>query len=220
MNKLTFINRNDVFTTSLIIAENTGNQHESVATLIKKYNEDFQESGALDFIDLKSGKRGRPTRVYNLNEEQALILVTYLDNTPIVRKFKKALVREFIAMREILLQQKNTEWQELRQEGKRIRLKETDAIKELVVYAKAQGSKNADKLYMSYSKLVKQLAGYDKRDTANADMLQLVAFMERLLAGICSQEMQHNTFYKDIYQKAKHELQNIRDIWFAPRLTA
>lgn len=90
MANLVLLKNNDAFTTSLIIAEGTNNEHESVVALINKYRSDFEEFGKIRFTDLKSGnpKGGRPTRVYELNEEQACLLVTYLNNTPVVRGFQ------------------------------------------------------------------------------------------------------------------------------------
>lgn len=47
---------------------------------------------------------------------------------------------------------------ETRQENKKNRLKETDAIKPLVDYAKEQESAHSDKLYFTYTKLAKRLS--------------------------------------------------------------
>lgn len=91
-----------VFTNSKIIAEKAEIQHESVVRLISNNSEDLKEFGAIEFTDLKSGKRGRPTRVYFLNERQSTLLLTYLDNTEPVKMFKKALVREFYRMQDFI----------------------------------------------------------------------------------------------------------------------
>ena len=56
MKELILLKNNDVFTTSLVIAEGTGNEHESVVSLIKKYVKDFECFGRIEFTDLKSGK--------------------------------------------------------------------------------------------------------------------------------------------------------------------
>ena len=79
MNELILLKNNDVFTTSLVIAEGTGNQHKSVVALVKKHIEYFRKFGSIEFSDLKSLKRGRPTKVYYLNEQQATLLMTFLD---------------------------------------------------------------------------------------------------------------------------------------------
>ena len=220
MNELTFIQRNDVFTTSRVIAEGTQNQHESVVAIVKKHSADFEEFGAIEFTDLKSGKRGRPARIYLLNELQATLLVTYLDNTEIVRKFKVELVRQFYALRSLLLEKQTAVWQEKRLASKTTRLLETDAIKLLVAYAKEQGSQNADKLYITYTKLVKQLTGYASRDSAPADKLATIAMLERTIAGLVISGIQQELHYKEIYQATKTQLTALANIWAVPLLSA
>ena len=93
MNALVKFIGNDVFTDSMVIAEGTGNQHESVVSLIKTHRKSLGRFGNLEFTDFKSGKRGRPTRIFQLNEPQATLLVTFLDNNDIVVEFKVARVR-------------------------------------------------------------------------------------------------------------------------------
>ena len=97
MNALVKFIGNDVFTDSMVIAEGTGNQHESVVSLIKTHQKSLKKFGNIRFTDLKSGnpKGGRPTRIYQLNEPQATLLVTFLDNNDIVVEFKVELVRQF-----------------------------------------------------------------------------------------------------------------------------
>lgn len=51
----------------------------------------------VELTDLKSGKRGRPTKVYRMNEMQATLLIPYMDNTEVVREFKIRLVEQFFA---------------------------------------------------------------------------------------------------------------------------
>lgn len=108
------------FTNSLVIAEGTHNQHESIIRLTQKHEARFNRWGALRFIDLKSGNPlgGRPTTVALLNEQQATFLITLLRNTDIVLDFKAELVDQFYKMREILRNQQNAEWLETRKDVK------------------------------------------------------------------------------------------------------
>ena len=81
-----------------IIAQNTDNEVSSVKRLIDNHLSDFEEFGVLGFEIVKplnTELGGRPSKIYYLNEPQATLLLTYLQNTPIVREFKKALVKEF-----------------------------------------------------------------------------------------------------------------------------
>ncbi len=82
------------FTTSLVIAEQCGLDHANhVIRLIRKYSDDFKELGTSVFHKQKS--RGKSTTYAELNEDQATYLMTLFENTPIVRKFKLTLVKEF-----------------------------------------------------------------------------------------------------------------------------
>lgn len=101
-NQLVFEKKGQVFTDSMIIAKQSKNQHESVVRLISNNQEDLEEYGRIDFTDLKSVKRGRPTRIYLLNERQSTLLLTYLNNTEPVKRFKKDLVRAFFKMQDFI----------------------------------------------------------------------------------------------------------------------
>ncbi|MDR1465408.1 MAG: Rha family transcriptional regulator [Oscillospiraceae bacterium] len=113
------------FTTSKIIAECAGLQHHTVTRSLRNYPEDFEAFGILGFEIQEIKGRGQPERIYRLNEQQATLLFTYLRNTPIVRAFKKELVRQFFLMRKELIQRQIN-----RQMLKPARRQLTDAIKE------------------------------------------------------------------------------------------
>ena len=94
--------KGQAFTNSLIIAEKSKNQHESIVRLLNDNYADFEEYGKIEFTDFKSGKRGRPIKIYFLNEQQSTLLLTYLNNSEPVKEFKKSLVREFYKMKNFI----------------------------------------------------------------------------------------------------------------------
>lgn len=212
MNELVILKDNDVFTDSKVIADGTQNQHESIVALIKKYESDFCEFGTLDFTDLKSGKRGRPTRIYFLNEEQATLLMTFLDNKEIVRKFKVKLVRQFYQMRKLILEKQTSTWIEQRKAGKLTRQAETDVIKQLVEYAKGQGSDHAQMLYMTYTKLANKMAGITDREQATITQLNELTFIENIILNQIRVGMERGMHYKDIYQDCKRQIELFKDV--------
>ncbi len=214
MNELILLKNNDVFTTSLVIAEGTGNQHKSVVALVKKHMEYFKKFGRVEFSDLKSLKRGRPTKVYYLNEQQATLLMTFLDNSEIVIEFKVELVKQFYHMRQILLEKQTTLWQNTRLESKINRLKETDEIKELVAYAKENGSKNADKYYITFSKLANKAVGLDsnQRNHATTSQLNNLILIENIINHVIKEGLQEKTYYKAIYQYCKERIEQFKYI--------
>ena len=109
MNNLVFMHglNEEPYTTDKIISECSNNQLKVVKNLIRNHKKDFEDFGVLHFENakpLKGSKGGRPIKTYHLNEQQATLLITYLDNTPEVNQFKKNLVHEFYRMRKELNQ--------------------------------------------------------------------------------------------------------------------
>ena len=127
MNNLVFMHglNEEPYTTDKIISECSNNQLDNVKHLIRNHKRDFEEFGVLGFEIRKLNGRGRPKKTYHLNEQQATLLITYLDNTPEVNQFKKNLVHEFYRMRKELNQRQINRAIEKPQ-----RKSLTDAIKE------------------------------------------------------------------------------------------
>ncbi|MEE4652811.1 phage regulatory protein/antirepressor Ant [Pseudomonas alliivorans] len=86
----------EAFTTTLAISAGCEVDHASVIKLVRTYQADLEEFGLLDFKSESTG--GRPTELALLNEQQSTLLLTYMRNTPVVREFKKRLVKEFWRM--------------------------------------------------------------------------------------------------------------------------
>lgn len=101
MNHLIKIERGQPVTTTLAIAEGTANTHESVIKLVRTYITDLQEFGEIRF-EIRFNQQGRNTEYALLNEQQSSVLITYMRNSDIVRKFKVALVKGFFEMRDKL----------------------------------------------------------------------------------------------------------------------
>lgn len=90
------------YTTPDVIASNTGISLKAVNQLIRYKKEHLERFGILTFEMAKLNGRGRPRKIYHLNEQQATLLITFLDNTPQVELFKVALVKQFYEMRDEL----------------------------------------------------------------------------------------------------------------------
>lgn len=90
------------YTTPEVIAANTGTKRRSVIDLIARNKEELEQFGILRFEIVKINRRGRPRKIYHLNEQQATLLLTFLDNTPQIKAFKVALVKQFYEMRDEL----------------------------------------------------------------------------------------------------------------------
>lgn len=231
MYELVSLKGNDVFTDSWVIAEGTGNSHESVIKLIKKYHNDFSEFGKITKTDFKSDEnsdnltvlqRNRKLTIYNLNEPQASYLITLLDNNSTVRRFKLNLVKEFYRMRKFLIERQSTEWMETRKNGKLTRREETDILQELCEYAVQQGSETyrhkPQCIYIHYSNLVNKAVGIKKkqREIATTKTLTTIAFIEDMILNVVKEEMAKGTSYKDIYQKCKAKAIVIVELSYLP----
>ncbi len=94
----------NAFTTSLVIADGTGNEHRAVLQLVKNNIKDFEEFGrvAFEMQPFKTAGGVQERKVALLNREQATLLMTYMRNNDVVRDFKKRLVRAFSEMEKLL----------------------------------------------------------------------------------------------------------------------
>lgn len=87
-----------VVTTTLAIASGCKVDHASVIKLVRTYQADLEEFGLVGFeIQPRPlGQHGGSDTEYALlNEQQSTLIMTYMRNSPVVREFKKTLVKEF-----------------------------------------------------------------------------------------------------------------------------
>lgn len=115
MNEIVRIINNQAVTTTLTIAEGVGRPHHGVIQLVRQHQADFEEFGPVAFEmrlgeKLPQGGFGASTEYAILNEHQAVLLMTYMRNTEVIRNFKKALITAFFQMASAL-QNKATEEQ-------------------------------------------------------------------------------------------------------------
>lgn len=93
----------EVATNHVVIAEYAGIERTSIRLLINKHKKDFEQFGKLIFeISTLENSRGQKVKIYQLNRNQAMLLITYLDNTEVVRNFKIALVKRFDELEKIV----------------------------------------------------------------------------------------------------------------------
>ncbi len=159
-------------------------------------------------------------KVAYLNEQQTTFLMTLLKNNNEVVKFKFELVKEFFIMRELLRERKSSEWQETRIKSKLCRRNETDVIMtKLIPLAEKQGSKNAGKLYMVYTKLVNDCVGIPakSREKATRRILDVIYNLENLIDHVITEETEKGTYYKDIYQICKGKCHLLAELSYLPQ---
>jgi hypothetical protein len=130
-----------------------------------------------------------------------------------VMKAKLEIADKFVAMEQWILEQKmekqTSQYIETRKQSKIGRRQETDIIKEFIEYAKAQGSKNADKYYMLYSKMENSAFFIIKakfpnvREILNIQQLSKIIIADMIVKQAILEGMDKEMFYKDIFQLAK-----------------
>lgn len=110
MSDLVIIEEDKACTTSLTIADGTGNEHRVVLQLISRHKKRIEHFGKISFSSApqmrnpdNKGLGGRPVRVAMLNEAQATLVMTMMRNTPRVLDFKVALVEAFFKARDLLM---------------------------------------------------------------------------------------------------------------------
>ncbi len=205
MNELVKIMRNDAVVSSLQIAEHFGKRHDRVMQTIKEqyghlhgFVEMFRKSSTLDSY-------GREQKIYYMNRDGFSLLVMGFSGKKAL-EWKLKYITAFNEMERILIQQRTMDWKDARLLGKQARREETDEIKELIAYAEGQGSTHASMMYVTYSKLVKKMLGFDKRENADALTLSRAAEMERIIRRVIKDGIAAGESYKAIYQAAKARL--------------
>ena len=186
------------FTTDEIIASCAQVRRSTVTRLIRNHQKDLETFGRVGFeIRALQTKGGiQDVKTYHLNEQQATLLITYLRNTEPVKAFKKALVREFYAMRAEI-----TRFKALRTEGKPQRRSLTDMIRDNPNHSKWDYKLYTDLAYKAaLGKTAAQIKkdrapGSDRRtlDLLTADELAAYQKQEAAIAGLYAVGIDYET---------------------------
>jgi len=210
--QLVTLQNNEAFTDSMVIANGTDNQHESIQRRIRDYEKEICTLGKLGF-EIRPMPSGQEMKIYLLNEQQATFLITLLKNTEKVVAFKLELVRQFYAMRQFIFERQTYGWIKTREHGKITRNAETNVLKGLVEYARKQGYDHEDNLlYVNYTKLANKICGISKRDNATIEQLSNLTVAENIILHCVQVGIEEEKHYKDIYQDCKKRLEMFKDI--------
>ena len=203
MNKLVTLRKDEAVTTSLMVAEIFHKRHDHVL-------EDIRKLDCSDSFRLPNFRESYYTN--DQNKRQPMYYITKDGFTFLVMgyrgkkaaEFKEAYISAFNKMETVLREKSTAVWLEARTQGKLTRKSETDVIKELVEYAKAQGSEHAEMLYMTYSKLANTLCGIKNRDEATSSQLHNLSIFENLILSMIRSGIEANLDYKQIYKECKN----------------
>ena len=178
-------------------------RHRQLMENIRKYQDKFEELGFLAFQTEEIDGRGQPEKYALLNEDQAYFMLTLSRNTDAVVSAKLALVKAFRKARSQIVNNDTA-----RIEGKKARLEETNAIKELVQYATDQGSQSAKMYYVNITKMTNQILGIDagQRDKLPPATIDRIRLAETMIDVTLRDGMRAGLHYKQIYALAKEKV--------------
>lgn len=205
-------------TTSLAVAQKFGKRHDNVVRDIRKlasqlpvdYLPNFEEVIST-FENGKGGTQQAPA--FRITRDGFTLLAMGFTGKKALQ-FKLDYIDAFNRMERALLAQaaahRGAEWRQIRQEGKQVRLAWGGCVQEFVAYARAQGSKHADKYYMAITKmeyaaleLVKQASDKHFRDSLDCFQHGQLTVVEMAAQRSLQQGMDAGMHYKDIYQLCK-----------------
>ena len=235
----------DVFTNSKIVAEILDVEHAKLLRTVDRIVERldrkqppgqsvvFKSNSKMKFPQkfiesTFTNKQGRTYKMYLMNEQAYMKLAMHLKGYEKAEQVQDSIIEAFSLMKERLLQQSNSSWLEKRNEGKKVRLKETDTVKDFIEYAKKQGSQHAERYYIHFTKATNKAleiyahmdSGAPIRDIATLEELGYVEQLENRVIAVLRWGMEEGLPYKFIFQEVKKHINELASILvFKPKLT-
>lgn len=146
--------------------------------------------------------------------KDGLYELLFLSKKPKARDFKKqikSILKNIENNGYYIATKKDEIWLGTRKKCKENRIKECEEICELVKYAESQGSKNANKYYIHYTKIANDKIGIksNERDNITQDQLFTLIACEECIKRKIRQYIGEGLHYKDVYKKVKEFIQLI-----------
>ena len=214
------INEKDgkLYVSSLRVADYFNKEHRNVIRNIKE-GEWGKEFGLLNYEQsYYMNSQGKRQPCYLMTKE-GFMMIAFGFTGKKATKIKVAFINAFMKMREELQKREADArlWQESREKNKLGFKESASAIGEyLVPLAIEQGSRNSDKLYAAYFRMVKnQLFESDLKftpDNLTNEQLAIKSAADILLTKIVKKMVNEGAHYKEIYQEAKKKIQDYANI--------
>lgn len=215
MTDLVYLKNDEAVTTSLIVSEKFNKEHSKVIRSIENLLGGLSKSG--DTLFKKSHyiekQNGQSYPMYYMNRDGFALLVMGFTGKKALQ-WKLDYIAAFNAMESVIREKSTTIWIETRQRGMLTRSAETDAIKDFIQYALAQGSTHADKYYILFSNLADKLSGIQPkcRNHATTHQLNNLAIFENIILEVIKAGIKANLPYKEIYQNCKARCEQAKEI--------
>lgn len=222
MNELVFLKHKQALTTSLKVAEVFEKRHDTVLRAIEN-----AQSSLRNFADAKKAiipttytdAQGKNRPMYLLNRDGFTFVVMGFTGEK-ANQFKWNYIQAFNAMEQILLNQRNAEWQAVREAGKRGNRSMCDAIHDYIIpLARAKGSTAPDNVfYMNYQKAVNKAAGVQPNSRNDQPLGQLyeIEKMQDMVEVSIKGRAARGDDYKSIYHDTSQLLENYSRISLIP----
>lgn len=202
MNELVILRKEQAVTTSLKVAEIFHKRHDIVLRDIRNLD-CSDEFTSHNFVESKyKDSTGKYNPMFYLTKDGFTFLVMGYRGKK-AATFKETYIATFNKMESVLKEKSTKDWLETRQQGRLTRKAETDVIKELVDYAREQGSTHADMLYLTYTKLANAMSGVKGRDNATVIQLNNLSIFENLILTMIRNGIAAGLNYKEIYKVCK-----------------
>lgn len=219
-----FEHREQAVVSSRVVAEKFGKRHNDVvATIENKIKNLTTEKFVVSdyFVRDSFEHNGNWYKEYLLTRDGFSFIVMGFTGREADR-WKLKYIQAFNAMEAFIRERQSSEWLITRKQGKLVRRSETDTIANLIDYARSQGSRNAEKMYVVYSKLVNALVGLEsgQRDKAPFKTIMIIMMLEDMILHTVEEEIEKGTHYKQIYKMCKDNGEQIMRYAYLPKLSA
>jgi hypothetical protein len=225
MNDLVVLLKNKPLVSTFLLFEKMGyKEHRVLKRVIADNMDAFNEIGLLHLQVQKptDKKGGRPIESYLLDEDQFILLILLAKNTPESIQLKVRVAKEFRRLKavvaNIVSQQKDPNWQNIRSDGKIAYKQKTDAIKTFVDYATEQGSKSASMYYANLAKMENKALFFIEQKYDNLrEILTIKQLMQACTADDVIEKalidgMDKKLHYKEIYKLARDRIHAFAEI--------
>ena len=213
MHELVYLNNNEAMCSSVQVAEKFNKRHADVIRAIENQIKNDSTQNCVQCFKIASYKddTGKKNKMYHMNRDGFTFLVMGFTGKE-ANKWKWDYINAFNTMESILSERRTTTGQYMISDNRENRLRETDEIKKFVEYAKEQGSSNADRYYVLYSKLANKSVGIADRNLATISQLQQLTMTENIILNQIRSGMERKIFYKEIYQECKRQIELFKNV--------
>lgn len=202
MNELVYLKSNEAITDSVQVASFFKKKHQHVLEKIDGIVVENPTTKSMFKFTTYKANDNQMHRICFMNRDGFTLLAMGFTGKKAM-EWKLKYIKAFNEMESFIAERKTKDWIETRKQGKLTRKSETDVIKQLIEYAKEQGSEHADMLYITYTKLANNLCGIKGRDNATVIQLNNLNIFENLILQMIRSGIEADMDYKEIYKACK-----------------